>query len=228
MDSASQRRHAVSVVGSRWLIVCWCALVHVGAACGPEREADPRDLTLAVRSSEGVELFSENGSRPRSLGPAGQFESPRWTPDGCRVVFPGDSGGVAVHELVDDETRLHAEAYELASLAVSPEGSRIVALHGDYEEEGVAVVDLDSGELRELTPAGSKDRRTRWSADGDRVLFHRVFGTWQEQPTLAMVADTRSSGIERLTAADPEVVESETAWWSLDGAWTPALHNVRK
>ncbi|HWB76914.1 MAG TPA: hypothetical protein VG755_18230 [Nannocystaceae bacterium] len=193
-------------------------------ACGPDVEVvDPDALVLAVRTSERLELHALDGHSHRDLGPSGWVEPPLWTPSGDAIVFPARDGHLMVHDVALDETRTAtADPRRIIELASSPSGDRVLVTHGERDAAGVALIDLASGELQEITPAGSRDRAVRWSPRGDRFMFHRVFDEWIAEPTMVMVAEVGPAGAGtpvRLTDIPEDELVSESAWWSYDGSW---------
>jgi serine/threonine-protein kinase len=71
----------------------------------------------------------------------------------------------------DGSSPLSAGADEIG-LAISPDGTRVaLKIHSD-DGEDIWVRDLNTGSMLRLTRDAGVDRRPRWSADGERVVFH--------------------------------------------------------
>jgi Tol biopolymer transport system component len=96
----------------------------------------------------------------------------------------------------------------------SPDGRRVVFVHGDRQHPRIAVSNLDGTGLRDLTdgtrPAGNPD----WSPDSKRIVFTGAdsAAAWQ----LAVV-DADGSGSHVLTHFDQAEGRPQWANWSRDG-----------
>lgn len=122
-----------------------------------------------------VDLYTvrPDGSEVRHVArePNGAW-SPAWSPDGKRIAFLTDSGGLY---LVDADGR-HKHRLRGAfgnDLSWSPDGSRIVFdIRGKAPDWGdIAVVDVATGKRRNLTHRPGEESSPAWSPDGRRIVF---------------------------------------------------------
>lgn len=209
-------------MASSWRGVVLVAVV-VPSACGPEIDAtDPDAFVLAVRTSNRLELHSIDAQQQRQLVPGPPFDPPIWTPDGRELVI-ATSDGLLLHDVASDETRSATwDRRRVDQPALNSLGDRVVATYGDRDAQGVALIDLVTGDVQELSPATSGDLAPRWSPRGDQLAFHRVFSEWIAEPTMAMLVDVGPEGARepiRLTDTPEEDLQSEWVRWSYDGSW---------
>lgn len=119
---------------------------------------------------------------------------------GGRASAPSTSPAVTVP---DDATQIRP----------SPDGRRIVFLHGDRRRPRVAVSNLDGSGMHNLTN-GKAATNPAWSPDGKSVVFTLVDsgGTGQLAVASAVGGDTRA-----VTHVDPSEGLPLWATWSADG-----------
>jgi len=123
-----------------------------------------------------VVLMDIDGHRMRELtGEAALELSPRWSPDGKRVVytsFASDYPDVYVHDLVvgGRDKVAHYEGLN-AQGDLSPDGTEVVATLSYAGNPEICSKDLTSGRLRRLTRHPATDTSPCWSPDGRRIAF---------------------------------------------------------
>jgi dipeptidyl aminopeptidase/acylaminoacyl peptidase len=132
-----------------------------------------------------------------TFGPAYDLE---WTPDSKSLVFLGQSGALTVASAVDGQSRLVATIPgEAHDLRVSPDGRTVAMLYSRPEEiafgptqaaprdtgaigdevdkQHLAVVDLQTGRLRVVTPADLYVYEFDWSPDSHRMVISAATGS---------------------------------------------------
>jgi Tol biopolymer transport system component len=134
---------------------------------------------LVVRDVEG------GNEREVILKTLDEVHDPTWSPDGKRVAFSGNLGGLLDLYVYDLETdglkRLTQDAYAEMQPAWSPDGTRIAFVTDrfttdlatlDFGEYRLGLVDVASGQISPLTTfEGAKSIDPQWSADGRDVFF---------------------------------------------------------
>ena len=91
-------------------------------------------------------------------------ESPDWSPDGTKIVFHLDGW----LNTVVIETRNITELQVKGARPVwSPDGGRIAF----QRETDIYILDLDSGEISNVTNGIGRNGRPRWSPGGEEILF---------------------------------------------------------
>lgn len=170
-------------------------------------EADGRDLR---------KLDTDLGSEPFP-----RFDySPRWSPDGRRIVFQKSWEGVT-YEGGEDLYLIDADGRGLREFASnspapdgspdwSPDGSQLVVARGNWEYSNLYVVDVDGSDLRQVTDNRVEDSQAAWSPDGSSIVF--VAGS-DPDSDIALL-DLDSGEVELLT--ETEKAEASPAW-SPDG-----------
>ena len=137
-----------------------------------------------------IQLYDpEDGSRDRVLRvPAaiGEIRNPAFSPDGSRIVFSGQSGGVTDLFMIDaeggDPVRLTNDRYAQLQPTFSPDGSRIAFVTDlgpgtDFDRLTfgpmvIAVMDLDTREIGRIAPLGETAHwNPQFTPDGAGLYF---------------------------------------------------------
>lgn len=141
--------------------------------------------------------------------------SPRWSPDGRWIALLRDSGGderFQIWVMGRDGRRLRqvtaAGSADHRDIAWSPDGSRLAFVSDSTgRHHGLEVVEVASGERRELSDFAQSDAQPRWSPDGRWLLFGR------------------GADLHLIPAAGGEAIRLDTrggaAAASFDGRWSP-------
>ncbi|MGM1064118.1 amidohydrolase family protein [Saccharothrix sp. Mg75] len=128
----------------------------------------PDGRTVAFRALNAVHLVPITGGTPRRLTDGHHFDSdPDFSPDSRSIVYSSDRGGVPAlwtRDLATGEEAVLGGAPGAQTVPrYSPDGRRIAYVDQDG---AVWVLDVPSGDRRQVTPALFMPGRPTWSADG--------------------------------------------------------------
>lgn len=117
-----------------------------------------------------------DGGDDKTLIPHKAFEeSPRWQPDGNRLLWVSTRHGnpelYTVNADGKDEKRLTSEVAADLHPAWSPDGKRIAFTSGRTGKQKVFVMDADGSNVKRLTDGDRLDAWPSWSPDGKRIAY---------------------------------------------------------
>ena len=137
-----------------------------------------------------IQLYDpEDGSRDRVIEvPAtiGEIRNPSFSPDGTRLVFSGQSGGVTDLFMIDLEggepTRLTDDRFSQLQPTFSPDGQRIAFVTDqgpgtDFDQlifgpMTIALMDLSTGDIERVAPLGETAHwNPQFTPDGEGLYF---------------------------------------------------------
>ena len=151
----------------------------VPSSTAPGRRTDRfvvyRDSTRGLNEDDEIFVVRADGTRRRNItnNPANDW-GPDWSPDGSTIVFNSDrDGGLRGFYADPDGSNLRPVGVNawFEYPAWSPDGSRIVfegAVGGNYE---IYVLDVETGEVTQLTDAPGDNSWAIWSPDGASIAF---------------------------------------------------------
>ncbi|TDW94096.1 Tol biopolymer transport system component [Kribbella pratensis] len=164
--------------------------------------ASPDGKWLAFRALNALWLASIDGrTPPRKVVADGYFNSdPDFSPDGKKLLYASDRDGTAdlwLHDLATGtDTKLSGLPGAQTAPRFAPDGQRIAY----QDQDGIAwVLDLASGEVRQLTPTLFQPGRVSWSRDGKTLVLAAVkpfSKRFREGTSQLLYVDVASTALE--------------------------------
>lgn len=183
-------------------------------------EKCPReDVDLYVSEADGSDLRkldTDLGSEPFP-----KFDySPRWSPDGRRIVFQKSWEGVT-YEGGEDLYLIDSDGGGLREFASnspapdgspdwSPDGSQLVVARGSWEHSNLYVVDVDGSDLRQVTAGPGEATQPVFSPDG-RWIAYAARSTDDDRHSYIVKIRTDGSGAS-VIARDQDVEFFSPDW----------------
>ncbi|MFC5058180.1 amidohydrolase family protein [Saccharothrix xinjiangensis] len=186
----------------------------------------PDGGTIAFRALNAIHLAPIAGGRPRRLTGGACFDSdPDFAPDGRSLVYSGDRRGVPelwLHDLATGEERvLGGASGSQTTPRFAPDGRRIAYVDQDG---AVWVLDVPTGDRRQVTPTLFMPGRPTWSPDGSVLALAAVkpFSRRFREGTSQVLTVDLGSGELRYTEPMPfrsiATRGDDGPVWSPDGA----------
>ncbi|TDO60802.1 Tol biopolymer transport system component [Kribbella sp. VKM Ac-2571] len=164
--------------------------------------ASPDGKWLAFRALNALWVASTDGrTQPRKVVADGYFNSdPDFSPDGKKLLYASDRDGTAdlwLHDLATGtDTKLSGLPGAQTAPRFAPDGQRIAY----QDQDGIAwVLDLTSGEVRQLTPTLFQPGRVSWSRDGKTLVLAAVkpfSKRFREGTSQLLYVDVASTALE--------------------------------
>jgi len=136
-----------------------------------------------------------------------------WAPDSKSIYFTSDRGGKPQIYKVPlsggNPSRVTLEGEYNARASISPDGTRIAMAHGRGNEYRIAVLDLETGRMRILTP-GTLDESPSFAPNGSMILYATREGTRGVLSAVSVDGNVR----QRLILTEGDVREP---------AWSPVI-----
>lgn len=143
----------------------------------PAFSPDDRYLALTLSRTGNPEIYIKDlaTGRNRQLTHHWAIDTEAaWSPDGKWIYFTSDRGGKPqIYRMPASggkPVRITHEGDYNARATVSPDGKRIAVAHGVGNEYRIALVDLDTGRMRILTP-GVLDESPSFAPNGSMILY---------------------------------------------------------
>lgn len=143
----------------------------------PAFSPDDRYLAMTLSYSGNPEIYIKDlttGKNRQLTQHWGIDTEPVWSPDGKWIYFTSDRGGkpqiYRVEASGGKPTRITREGDYNARASISPDGSRIAMAHGLRNEYRIAVLDMETGRMRTLTP-GVLDESPSFAPNGSMILY---------------------------------------------------------
>ncbi|MEU4389119.1 DPP IV N-terminal domain-containing protein [Kribbella sp. NPDC023855] len=193
---------------------------------GPAVSPDGR--WLAFRALNALWLAPTSGrGQPRKIVADGYFNSdPDFSPDGKKLLYASDRDGTAdlwLHDLATGaDSKLSSLPGAQTAPRFSPDGRQIAY----QDQDGIAwVLDIGSGEVRQLTPTLFQPGRVSWSADGRTIVlaavkpFSKRFREGTSQLLYVDVATTALEYVEPMPFRSLATRGDDGPVFSPDGKW---------
>ena len=141
----------------------------------------------------------------------GEGSGPIFTPGSDQVIYIRDGHFWAVPAVGGKERKLFEVRGNVSAPQWSPDGSQLAFTSSRGDHSFISVYDLAANRLRFLSPSVDRDVAARWSPDGRRISFVRLFN----------VTDTFSNDRDRLQpwaiwVVDARTGEGKQVWRSGD------------
>jgi len=186
-------------------------------------------LLLDTPFDEGIYTVPAAGGRATRVGLVGR--EPRWSPDGSRIYFRGDSWAAQIASVparggVEKPVPIQSEypqakvvvGFPMGSNDVSPDGKTIVfaGVYRDSKEAPggsmIFTVPSEGGQARALTdPKEGNAVSPCWSPDGRWVVYLRLRSLGSQDVDIWLVP-SEGGPSKRLTSADDQVALAKVAW----------------
>ncbi len=164
--------------------------------------ASPDGKWIAFRALNALWLAPADGrTPPRKVVADGYFNSdPDFSPDGKKLLYASDRDGTAdlwLHDLATGaDTKLSGLPGAQTAPRFAPDGQRIAY----QDQDGIAwVLDLASGEVRQVTPTLFQPGRVSWSRDGKTLVLAAVkpfSKRFREGTSQLLYVDVASTALE--------------------------------
>lgn len=176
----------------------WIAYVHGGP---PNSEKDiPNPTSDPAGAKQEVWLVN---TRTGATARVGQGSSPAFSPRGERVIFEREDHlwaatvPVGVAKVAGAAKKLFEIRGGVNSPAWSPDGTSLAFVSTRGDHSFIAIYEPGSSRIRFLEPSVDRDIEPRWSSDGKRIAYVRLFN----------VVDTLAGDKERLVPWSIRVVD---------------------
>jgi len=182
----------------------------------PAFSPDDRYLAMTLSYTGNPEIYIKDlttGQKRQVTDHWAIDTEPAWSPDGKWLYFTSDRGGrpqiYRVAASGGKATRITREGDYNARVTISPDGSRIAVAQGRGNEYRIAILDLETGRMRTLTP-GVLDESPSFAPNGSMILY-----ATREGPRGVLAAVSADGNVrQRLILTEGDVREP---------AWSPVI-----
>ncbi len=143
----------------------------------PAFSPDGRSLAMTLSYTGNPEIYIRDlatGQKRQLTNHWSIDTEPLWSPDSQWIYFTSDRGGrpqiYRVAAAGGKASRITREGEYNARASISPDGTRIAVAHGRGNEYRIAVLDMDTGRMRILTP-GVLDESPSFAPNGSMILY---------------------------------------------------------
>ncbi|ADB31903.1 WD40 domain protein beta Propeller [Kribbella flavida DSM 17836] len=188
----------------------------------------PDGRWLSFRALNALWLAPTDGrARPRKIVADGYFNSdPDFSPDGRSLLYASDRDGTAdlwLHDLANGtDTKVSSLPGAQTAPRFSPDGRQVAY----QDQDGIAwMLDLGSGQVRQLTPTLFQPGRVSWSPDGRTIVlaavkpFTKRFREGTSQLLYVDVASTSFEYVEPMPFRSLATRGDDGPVFSPDGRW---------
>ncbi len=163
-----------------------------------KRLGDPEAITAGVTSISAYVSIADDGKRLA-------YAAIEYGANIFKVAFDPET-----ETILGEPTAVTRQTTRVRSPDVSPDGRQIVVVFSGIQED-LYILNVDGGNRLRLTNDHYKDRRPRWSPDGERIAFYSDRGGHYEIWTV----NSDGSGLAKLIDSDKEY---SFPVWSPDGS----------
>ena len=182
----------------------------------PAFSPDDRYLAMTLSYPGNPEIFIKDlstGQKRQITNHWAIDTEPAWSPDGKSIYFTSDRGGrpqiYRVPASGGKAVRITREGTYNARVTISPDGSRIAMAQGRGSEYRIAILDLETGRMRSLTP-GVLDESPSFAPNGSMILYATREGSRGVLSAVSADGNVR----QRLILSEGDVREP---------AWSPVI-----
>lgn len=116
-----------------------------------------------------------------------------WSIDGKKIVFAsGDSNQAALYSIQPDgmnPVRLNNESNSYFQPSISPDNRRVAFIGNILGNTDLFVMNIEDGEMQQITNTGEAESDPVWTIDGDQIIFARFDGTQKDLFGYDLTAD---------------------------------------
>lgn len=173
----------------------------------PTFSPDGRQIAFARGVGDGnIEIFvvdADGGNLRRLTNSRGIDTNPSWSPTGRQIAFTSSRGGDPQIYIMDVEgtniQRVSRSGRYNDGAAWSPDGNRIAyAQRAGIERFDIVVVDVVTGESRQLTNAPGSHETPTFAPDGLKIAFAGKYGSGLGATQIYVMQDD-GTNVRRLT-----------------------------
>ena len=182
----------------------------------PAFSPDDRYLAMTLSYSGNPEIYIKDlttGQKRQITNHWAIDTEPAWSPDGKHVYFTSDRGGrpqiYRVAASGGKATRITREGTYNARVTISPDGDRIAVAQGRGNEYRIAILELETGRMRTLTP-GVLDESPSFAPNGSMILY----ATREDSRGVLAAVSADGNVRQRLILTEGDVREP---------AWSPVI-----
>jgi TolB protein len=182
----------------------------------PAFSPDDRYLAMTLSYSGNPEIYIKDlatGQKRQITNHWAIDTEPAWSPDGKSIYFTSDRGGrpqiYRVAASGGKATRVTREGTYNARVTISPDGSRIAVAQGRGNEYRIAILELETGRMRTLTP-GVLDESPSFAPNGSMILY----ATREDSRGVLAAVSADGNVRQRLILTEGDVREP---------AWSPVI-----
>lgn len=164
----------------------------------------------------GVYIIDPDGSEPVLVDDNYAYGPATWSPDGSMLAVAGDGSerGIGVYHVADGRLEQWTEDGGTAPVW-SPDGSRIA--YNVAPPKDIRIVDVATGETRNVTDDAWNDSVARWTEDGTQLVFASDRDTDQSRDSFRSWIVSADGGEPELLGDEPVIAFAH--WPSPNGEW---------
>jgi dipeptidyl aminopeptidase/acylaminoacyl peptidase len=139
----------------------------------------------------------------------GEGEAPMFNPAGDQIIYSREGKLWTAPLVGGKERKLFEFRGNIGAHEWSPDGSQLAFVANRGDHSFIGIYDPRAGNVRYLSPSADRDLQPRWSSDGKRIAFIRLFNISDNfsmdrerlQPWAIFVADARTGDAKQIWRA---------------------------